>query len=52
MVAAMRIALDGWSAQRALTEAEKHKLGRPIQQHFIHRLGKLVAAGKLDLEAR
>jgi pimeloyl-ACP methyl ester carboxylesterase len=52
MVAAMRIALDGWSAQRALAEAEKHKLGRPIQQHFIRRLGKLAAAGKLDLEAR
>jgi protein tyrosine/serine phosphatase len=49
ITAAMRIALDGWTAGRALAEAERYNLGRPIQQHFITRFGELVREQEFKL---
>jgi hypothetical protein len=35
VVAAMRIALDGWSVDQATGEAQSHGLSRPLQKAFI-----------------
>jgi pimeloyl-ACP methyl ester carboxylesterase/protein-tyrosine phosphatase len=46
MAAAMRIALDGWSAARALKEAEDNGLTRPIQRQFITWFAQQVKSGE------
>jgi hypothetical protein len=49
MVAAMRIAFDGWSAERAIAEAEHHTMWRPIQQQGIREFAAKWRSGQLRL---
>ena len=49
MVAAIRIALDGWSVEEALAEAAERGLTRTLQRRFIQQFAKDWKAGKLRL---
>jgi hypothetical protein len=48
MVAAYRMAVQGWSAGQALKEARDYGLRMPNQRRFIRRLGRELAAGQLN----
>jgi hypothetical protein len=49
MVAAIRIALDGWTVEDALSEAEQRGLTRPLQRKFIEQFAKDWKAGRVTL---
>jgi hypothetical protein len=49
MIACIRIALDGWSVERALDEANAFGLERPLQRWFVRRFARQWRAGKIHL---
>ena len=53
MVAAIRIAFDGWDLDEVIDEAKNHGLKRPLQEAFIRTFAKKWKSGeiKLDLPA-
>lgn len=46
-VACYRMAVDGWTAEKALAEAKKFGLGIPEQEDFILQFGTDLAAGRI-----
>jgi hypothetical protein len=49
MVAAIRIALDGWSIEDALSEAAERGMTRALQRKFIEQFAKDWKAGRITL---
>ena len=47
MVAAYRMAVQGWSADAAIAEAKQMGMAMPNQAQFLQQFGKDLAAGKI-----
>lgn len=47
-VAAYRMAVDGWSAEQAITEGRKFGLSLPNQLEFLQQFGADLSAGKIE----
>ncbi|HEU5061078.1 MAG TPA: hypothetical protein VFU21_31320 [Kofleriaceae bacterium] len=50
MVAIMRVVFDGWSPERAIAEANKYDMWRPIQEHYVRDFAARWKSGKLRLD--
>ena len=47
MIAAIRIAIDGWPLERALEEAERNGMRRAVQKAFVTRFYEMWRAGEI-----